>query len=211
MGIEAFGIGPASRFATEHPSLQLKCKPRVKSPASAGLFFTFPAAKQALDSNPASFDPLVGTRQPMRLARAARARVSSDTRPPSAPATAFSSFRSISSRGGTSIRSIRSGRPRSAPSTSRIRMRRPTTASTCRAFCASTPASMRRSTRPGRCSSISKTSSTRAIGPRPTATTTSRRVNRGPSASRSPRSCKARASVYSANSADYVALLKESN
>jgi len=64
MGIEAFGIGPASRFATEHPSLQLKCKPRVKSPASAGLFFTFPAAKQALDSNPASFDPLVGTRQP---------------------------------------------------------------------------------------------------------------------------------------------------
>src|SRR5215471_14884272 len=57
MGIEAFGIGPASRFATEHPSLRLKCKPRVKSPASAGLFFTFPAAKQALDSNPASFDP----------------------------------------------------------------------------------------------------------------------------------------------------------
>src|SRR5215469_17352810 len=65
MGIEAFGIGPASRFATEHPSLRLKCKPRVKSPASAGLFFTFPAAKQALDSNSASFDPLVGTRQPM--------------------------------------------------------------------------------------------------------------------------------------------------
>src|SRR5262249_23958587 len=61
---EAFGTGPASRFATEHPSLQLKCKPRVKSPASAGLFFTFPAAKQALDSNPASFDPLVGTRPP---------------------------------------------------------------------------------------------------------------------------------------------------
>src|SRR5262249_61467872 len=57
MGIEAFGIGPASRFATEHPALRLKCKPRVKSTASAGLFFTFPAAKQALDSNPASFDP----------------------------------------------------------------------------------------------------------------------------------------------------------
>src|SRR5262249_23933669 len=30
----------------------------------------------------------------------------------------------------------------------------------------------------------------RAIGPRPTATTTSRRVNRGPIASRSPRSCE---------------------
>src|SRR5215831_3326872 len=64
MGIGAFGIGPASRFATEHPALRLKCKPRVESPASAGLFFTFPAAKQAPDSNPASFDPLVGTRHP---------------------------------------------------------------------------------------------------------------------------------------------------
>jgi len=44
--------------------LKLKSKPRVKSPAPAGLFFTFPAANQALDANPASFDPLVGTRQP---------------------------------------------------------------------------------------------------------------------------------------------------
>lgn len=65
MGIEAFGIDRASRFATEHPGLRLKFKPRVKSPAPAGLFFTFQAAKQALDSNPASFDPLVGTRQPL--------------------------------------------------------------------------------------------------------------------------------------------------
>jgi len=69
MGIEAFGIDRASRFATEHPSLRLKFKPRVKSPAPAGLFFTFQAAKQALDSNPASLDPLVGTRQPLADAR----------------------------------------------------------------------------------------------------------------------------------------------
>src|SRR5260221_12090544 len=41
MGIEAFGIDRASRFATEHPGLRLKFKPRVKSPAPAGLFFTF--------------------------------------------------------------------------------------------------------------------------------------------------------------------------
>src|SRR5262249_59274269 len=84
MGIEAFGIGPASRFATEHPALRLKRKPRVKSPASAGLFFTFPAAKQALDSTPASSIPLSARagRARMRLARAARARVSSDTSPP---------------------------------------------------------------------------------------------------------------------------------
>jgi hypothetical protein len=41
----------------------------VKSPAPAGLFFTFRAAKQALDSNPASLDPLVGTRQPLADAR----------------------------------------------------------------------------------------------------------------------------------------------
>src|SRR5258708_32771962 len=39
MGIEAFGIDRASRFATEHPGLRLKFKPRVKSPAPAGLFF----------------------------------------------------------------------------------------------------------------------------------------------------------------------------
>jgi len=65
MGIEAFGIDRASRFATEHPGLRLKFKPRVKSPAPAGLFFTFRAAKQALDSNPASLDPPVGTRQPL--------------------------------------------------------------------------------------------------------------------------------------------------
>ena len=32
-------------------------------------FVTFPAAKQALDSNPASLDPLVGTRQPLADAR----------------------------------------------------------------------------------------------------------------------------------------------
>jgi hypothetical protein len=69
MGIEAFGIDRASRFATEHPGLRLKFKPRVKSPAPAGLFFTFPAANQALDSNPASLDPLVGTRQPLADAR----------------------------------------------------------------------------------------------------------------------------------------------
>ena len=69
MGIEAFGIDRASRFATEHPGLRLKFKPRVKSPAPAGLFFTFRAAKQALDSNPASLDPLVGTRQPRADAR----------------------------------------------------------------------------------------------------------------------------------------------
>src|SRR5215469_14794052 len=83
MGIEAFGIGPASRLATEHPSLQLKRKPRVKSPASAGLFFTFPAAKQALDSNPPHSIPLSAraSRARMRSARAARARVSSDTSP----------------------------------------------------------------------------------------------------------------------------------
>src|SRR5262245_10292003 len=49
---------------------------------------------------------------------------------------------------------------------------------------------MRRSPRTGRRSSISRTSSTRAIGPRRTATTTSRRVNRGPIASRSPPSCE---------------------
>jgi len=47
MGIEAFGIDPASRFATEHPRLRLKCKPRVKSPAPAGLFFTFPVAENS--------------------------------------------------------------------------------------------------------------------------------------------------------------------
>lgn len=44
MGIEASGIDRASKFATEHPGLRLKFKPRVKSPAPAGLFFTFPAA-----------------------------------------------------------------------------------------------------------------------------------------------------------------------
>src|SRR5262249_51102517 len=49
---------------------------------------------------------------------------------------------------------------------------------------------MRRSPRTGRRSSISRTSSTRAIGPRRTATTTSRRVNRGPIASRSPPTCE---------------------
>src|SRR5262249_31422615 len=73
---------------------------------------------------------------------------------------------------------------------SRIRTRRPTIPSTCRASCASTPASTRRSTRPGRRCSLSRTSSTRAIGLRPTATTTSRRVNRGPFASRSRRICE---------------------
>src|SRR5258708_38739781 len=41
MGIEAFAIDRASRFAPEHPGLRLKFKPRVKSPAPAGLFFTF--------------------------------------------------------------------------------------------------------------------------------------------------------------------------
>jgi hypothetical protein len=55
----------------------------VKSPASAGLFFTFPAAKQALDSNPPHSIPLSAraSRARMRSARAARARVSSDTSP----------------------------------------------------------------------------------------------------------------------------------
>ena len=93
--------------------MRLKCKPRVKSPAPAGLFFTFPAANQALDANPASFDPLVGTRQPRADALGKSERGCRATpRTPSARATAFSSFRSTSSRGGTSIRSIRSGPPR---------------------------------------------------------------------------------------------------
>jgi hypothetical protein len=50
MGIEAFGIDLASRFATEHPGLRVKFKPRVKSPASAGLFFTFRAAENSVPS-----------------------------------------------------------------------------------------------------------------------------------------------------------------
>jgi hypothetical protein len=56
MGIEAFGIDLASRFATEHPGLRVKFKPRVKSPAPAGLFFTFRAASLMLRSSPS---PLV--------------------------------------------------------------------------------------------------------------------------------------------------------
>jgi hypothetical protein len=52
MGIEAFGIDLASRFATEHPGLRVKFKPRVKSPAPAGLFFTFRAASLMLRSSP---------------------------------------------------------------------------------------------------------------------------------------------------------------
>jgi hypothetical protein len=55
MGIEAFGIDRASRFATEHPGLRLKFKPRVKSPAPAGLFFDVSGGKQALDSKPALY------------------------------------------------------------------------------------------------------------------------------------------------------------
>jgi hypothetical protein len=50
MGIEAFGIDLASRFATEHPGLRVKFKPRVKSPAPAGLFFTFQAAENSVPS-----------------------------------------------------------------------------------------------------------------------------------------------------------------
>jgi hypothetical protein len=50
MGIEAFGIDLASRFATEHPGLRLKFKPRVKSPAPAGLFFIFRAAEDSVPS-----------------------------------------------------------------------------------------------------------------------------------------------------------------
>ena len=68
-----------------------------------------------------------------------------------------------------------------------LRSRRPTTPSGCRASCASTPASTPRSTRPGARSSMSRTSSTRAIGPPPTATTTSRRANPGPFASKRSR------------------------
>ena len=41
MGIEASGIDRASKFATEHPGLRLKFKPRVKSHAPAGLFLHF--------------------------------------------------------------------------------------------------------------------------------------------------------------------------
>jgi hypothetical protein len=57
MGIEAFGTDLASRFATEHPGLRVKFKPRVKSPAPAGLFFTFQAAENSVPSIGKSLAP----------------------------------------------------------------------------------------------------------------------------------------------------------
>jgi catecholate siderophore receptor len=106
--------------------------------------------------------------------------VSCDTSPTiQARATAFNSCRFISSRGGTSIRSLLSGPPPSGLCTSRIRSHRPTILCTCRASSDSTLGSLRRSTRPGRRSSMSRTSSIRAIGPRRTAITISRRVKGG--------------------------------
>jgi len=160
----------------------------VKSPAPAGLFFTFPAANQALDANPASFDPLVGTRQPRADALGKSGESAAVERhlahhPRGQPHSAHS----VPPVLVVEQVSDRSGLVRLA---SQIRTRRPTTASICRASCASTPASWRRSTRAGRRGSTSRTSSTRAIGPRRTATTTSRWLNRGPFASRSPRSCE---------------------
>jgi hypothetical protein len=38
MGIEAFGIDLASRFATEHPGLRVKFKPPSEEPRSGGAF-----------------------------------------------------------------------------------------------------------------------------------------------------------------------------
>jgi hypothetical protein len=61
MGIEASGIDRASKFATEHPGLRLKFKPRVKSPAPAGLFFTFRAAEECV---PSIGRLIFGTEQP---------------------------------------------------------------------------------------------------------------------------------------------------
>ena len=66
MGIEAFGIDLASRFATEHPGLRLKFKPRVKSPAPAGLFFRISGGKAGPRLKPRL------TRSPCRHAPAAR-------------------------------------------------------------------------------------------------------------------------------------------